>query len=1331
MTVNIAAHTYSVTVNGTTVAENFVFRTEQVGVTRLDNLALTGSSGSYSVRHVSDFGYMRQGSHPLGALIRGSDGNIYGTAAKGGAHDLGTVYQVTPAGVLTKLVDFTGDGPSNKGSLPVAGLVEHGGYFYGTTSKGGGSDLGTVFRVSTAGALETVFDFSSDDIDSCPMSRLVLGNDGNLYGTTYGSGAGAGSVYRLVFDGPPAVYPLTPPVKVFDSAMVRCKFNPKGAATSAWVEYGTDGVVFPRSVPVSSYVGAGYRTVELGATLANLERDITYYYRFGSNNSRGTRYGAVLSFKTIGVPQIATNEATNIQRDSAMLHGIASARNSETTVVFEYGVDGIAFPFRALSVPGTLTGSGNQTVATQIAGLEKNTTYYYRIVAANEAGTAQSGMMSFTTLAEPIATIGGAVKLSTIKGQVNGAVNARGSDSHVEFEYGTDGVNFPDRLDATPALVVGGGDTAVTAILNNLRQGTKYYYRIKAASAGGDDASDIENFTLDLLSGLDQMLPLVRQQALGSLRVDLAPSGIDSGWRIVGEKQWRTPGEALGGLATGDRLIEFKPVPGFIPPPQERVSVIGGGGETVFAAQYFETDEGITGGLSVILKPDNLTASGLPVDQRAQWRFLGEGDNDWRDSASASLSGLPPGNYLVECKPVVWPGSTPQWTTPEISNIIVRELQTAALTITYSLAGTSVGVAPLMVPPEDVANDAGGAYAFTGQIRSDLGMGSGFVVKPKVVATAGHVVFDDASLAAVTGLQWLFQRDAGTYEPKPQIPRGYYLFDGYATARSELGVVPGEGTSRSQHYDAAALYFLEDAGRGGAGGYLASESGTNEHLDSAFMKRLTGYPVDGVAASEQGRLFATPPMNAVFSRVPGDVTPGVSYRTYTTPDIRGYGGMSGGPLCIEQPNGHYYPAGIYLGGSGQTVVRSIDREVVDLFNRAEVSGNGGDDHTGGGITHTSVLSIGSSPGILEFRIEPAAARNGGAGWRIKPEIPYRTVDQIKPGLSAGRYVIQFKSVDGFQTPTQVTVQINRGEHRIITYQYALDVPPPAITSAKSVAGTRGQALAYQIVATNSPGSYGLTGSLPGGLSLNTGSGRISGTLQEAGVFIVTLSATNAGGSGTKALSITSRPSVANQSKTTALGQPMSHQIQSSESGADVSYGATGLPQGLDVNEETGVISGSPTESGVFTSLLTVTKDGASSSAILTLTVTATPLDIWRFAKFGTTSNTGPAADSADPDGDGQNNLSEYAAGTEPKDATDVFRILTTAKTGSTFTVTAQGMSGRVYTLRRRADLASGSWGPVSPPATVGPLTADRQTVTLTDPAAPAGGSFYRIQVSMP
>jgi hypothetical protein len=211
------------------------------------------------------------------------------------------------------------------------------------------------------------------------------------------------------------------------------------------------------------------------------------------------------------------------------------------------------------------------------------------------------------------------------------------------------------------------------------------------------------------------------------------------------------------------------------------------------------------------------------------------------------------------------------------------------------------------------------------------------------------------------------------------------------------------------------------------------------------------------------------------------------------------------------------------------------------------------------------------------------------------------------------------------------------------------------------------------------------------------------------------------------LFITCKPAISNQSTAVPLGQPLNYQITSSESGAGVTYSAYGMPQGLAVDPASGLITGSPPATGVFLCLVTVSNRGASASAILTLTVTVSALDNWRLNNFGTYNNTGPAADGADPDGDGQSNLSEYAACTDPNKGSDFFRILTTTRTVTSYTVTATGKATRTYVLERRATLDAGPWTVID---STGPFTADGN-VTLSDENPPAASGFYRLRVTAP
>ncbi len=129
------------------------------------------------------------GTGPLGGLLPAADGFFYGTTNVGGASDNGTVFKITSDGALTILHSFG----LNDGSHAQASLIQAtDGAFYGTTLLGGpnlhlcppfGLGCGTVFRITADGTLKTIYSFHGSDGNE-PDSAVVQANDGNLYGTT-------------------------------------------------------------------------------------------------------------------------------------------------------------------------------------------------------------------------------------------------------------------------------------------------------------------------------------------------------------------------------------------------------------------------------------------------------------------------------------------------------------------------------------------------------------------------------------------------------------------------------------------------------------------------------------------------------------------------------------------------------------------------------------------------------------------------------------------------------------------------------------------------------------------------------------------------------------------------------------------------------------------------------------------------------------------------------------------------------------------------------------------------------------------------------------------
>lgn len=118
--------------------------------------------------------------------MQGTDGNFHGVAAGGGEYLGGTIFEITPAGVLTKLHDFRGE-PSD-GYVPYGALVQGSdGNFYGTTA-GGGTDescvfgCGTVFKVTAGGNVTIIHSLSGKDGIN-PLGGLVQGTNGTFYGS--------------------------------------------------------------------------------------------------------------------------------------------------------------------------------------------------------------------------------------------------------------------------------------------------------------------------------------------------------------------------------------------------------------------------------------------------------------------------------------------------------------------------------------------------------------------------------------------------------------------------------------------------------------------------------------------------------------------------------------------------------------------------------------------------------------------------------------------------------------------------------------------------------------------------------------------------------------------------------------------------------------------------------------------------------------------------------------------------------------------------------------------------------------------------------------------
>lgn len=175
-----AGNLYGTTSNGGTSGWGVVYKLDTMGRETVLYNFTDGADGSY----------------PYGALARDPADNLYGTTSYGGEAGWGVVYKLDAAGNYTLLHSFTGGAD---GGNPYSGVIlDSAGNLYGTTSAGGASFEGVVYKVDATGQETVLFSFKPGAGGTSPFAGVTLDSTGNLYGTTaYGGPANAGVVYML------------------------------------------------------------------------------------------------------------------------------------------------------------------------------------------------------------------------------------------------------------------------------------------------------------------------------------------------------------------------------------------------------------------------------------------------------------------------------------------------------------------------------------------------------------------------------------------------------------------------------------------------------------------------------------------------------------------------------------------------------------------------------------------------------------------------------------------------------------------------------------------------------------------------------------------------------------------------------------------------------------------------------------------------------------------------------------------------------------------------------------------------------------------------------
>jgi hypothetical protein len=313
-------------------------------------------------------------------------------------------------------------------------------------------------------------------------------------------------------------------------AELEAQINPNYQETSYIFEYATNEAL----AGAATAAGASSLPPEFGdqpasVAISGLQPRTTYYYRVVATNGAGNKEGPVQSFTTLAVPIVTTGAAQQITRTTAQASGTVNPGGTATVEHIAY-IDqesyeaavkaGAENPYAGGHVtPNVEVGSdfsAHDIETTQFGELTPGTTYHFAVVAANAVGTTIGPDMTFTSLAPtpPLAVTGEPVGITPTSATLTGAVDTRGLQTEVSFEFGS----TPALGSLEQASVIAGSESGTTVAISTafgsyLQPGTTYYYRAVASNPDGTSQGTLKSFTTSSFPAL----PTIGSQPLLAL----------------------------------------------------------------------------------------------------------------------------------------------------------------------------------------------------------------------------------------------------------------------------------------------------------------------------------------------------------------------------------------------------------------------------------------------------------------------------------------------------------------------------------------------------------------------------------------------------------------------------------------------------------------------------------------------------------------------------------------------------------------------------------------------------------------------------------------------
>lgn len=411
------------------------------------------------------------GSHGFGNTVIGSNTDIVFTITNTGTGDLGITTPLSVGGT-----DSSQFSVQAQPSSPV--------------SSGGGTTTFTVrFTPTSLGSKTATVDITNTDSDENPYNITITGTgtapEMDLSQNT--TPIADGGTYNY------GTHQLT------TNTDITFTITNSGTSTlditTPLTVGGTDSSQFSIQSQPSTTVAAGGGTT-------------TFQVRF-SPSSLGTKNGSIaitnddndenpynlnITGTAINVPVVTTGTATSVTSSGATLNGEINASNSSTTATFEYGTT-TSYGSTVTADQSPVSGTTNTSISKAITSLSPNTTYHFRAIGQNTAGTVNGLDATFTTTAiPPTATTNSASSVGSTTATLNGSINANNSSTVVTFEYGLT-TAYGTTVTADQSPVTGVANTPVSYSLTGLLPEVTYHYRVVGQNGEGTTNGTDMTFT--------------------------------------------------------------------------------------------------------------------------------------------------------------------------------------------------------------------------------------------------------------------------------------------------------------------------------------------------------------------------------------------------------------------------------------------------------------------------------------------------------------------------------------------------------------------------------------------------------------------------------------------------------------------------------------------------------------------------------------------------------------------------------------------------------------------------------------------------------------------